>query len=84
MKSVRLSRGPEPDSNFKLDFADLDWVLIKRAQMPAKPPLRAPLTAPLMDWISAWRGGTDAPSAYAAWQHDHALPSLIIATAVAL
>ena len=67
--------GPALDSNFAVDLADLNWVLVKHIPTPNPPPLLA--------WIDAWRGASSAATAYATWQRDHAQPWLIIAMAKA-
>ncbi|MBS1804308.1 MAG: hypothetical protein JST28_13155 [Acidobacteria bacterium] len=63
--------GPAPDPDFSNDIKDLNWLLTKRLQIKSPPPLLA--------WIHAWRGGTDAATAFTSWQQGHALPWLMIA-----
>ncbi len=67
--------GPAPDSNFSQDLQDLSWILAKQLKIQNPPPLLA--------WIAAWRGFGSAASAFATWQHSHALPWLVIAIAKA-
>jgi hypothetical protein len=65
--------GPAPDANFTHDIDDLNWLLVKKVDIPNPPPLLA--------WIAAWRGGGMSASAYARWQQDNALPWLVVALA---
>lgn len=67
--------GPASDANFAHDIDDLNWLLVKQVEIPNPPPLLA--------WIAAWRGAGTAASDYAMWQHEHALPWLLITLAKA-
>ena len=63
--------GPAPDPNFSQNLRDLSWVRLKRVNISNPPPLFA--------WISAWRSGGTAASAYATWQQTRSTPWLVMA-----